>query len=76
MGVIRTDKWLLDWYDEPIKICEQLKTNLMVFTPFEIYQYFTLHGMYRRTLQEGNERIRNLQKNKVWEKEKQQIGVT
>jgi uncharacterized protein YjaZ len=66
MGVIRTDKWLLDSYHKPIEICEKLKGHFDGALAFEIYDHLTLHGMYH-PLRNGNEVVNKLQKNKVWE---------
>jgi uncharacterized protein YjaZ len=66
MGVIRTDKWLLDSYHKPIEICEKLKGHFDGALAFEIYDHLILHGMYH-PLRNGNEVVNKLQKNKVWE---------
>ncbi|MFB4165319.1 DUF2268 domain-containing protein [Alteribacillus sp. JSM 102045] len=79
MGVIRTDKWLIDWYDKPIKICEQVKAYFHNVKPLEIYEYFILHGMYRPPFKKENEWVKKLQNNKVWDvvtKEKQYLEET
>lgn len=75
MSVIRTDKWLVDLYQQPIKLCEKLKDYFEGAQAYEIYDYLTLHGMYR-PLKNGTEQVRKLQDNKVWEivqDEKQQL---
>lgn len=66
MSVIRTDKWLVDFYEQPIKICEKIKEYFDGAQAYEIYDYLTLHGMYR-PFKNGNEQVRKLQENKVWE---------
>ena len=66
MGVIRTDKWLHDSYHKPIEICEKLKVHFEGALAFEIYDYLILHGMYQ-PLMDGNEVVKKLQKNKVWD---------
>ncbi|WP_312473148.1 DUF2268 domain-containing protein [Neobacillus sp.] len=66
MGVIRTDEWLHDSYHEPIEICEKLKVHFKGALASEIYEYLTLHGMYH-PLRNGNEEVKKLQINKVWE---------
>jgi uncharacterized protein YjaZ len=66
MGVIRTDKWLHDSYHKPIEICEQLTVHFEGAPAYEIYDYLTLHGMYH-PYGNGNEVVKKLQKNKVWE---------
>jgi uncharacterized protein YjaZ len=75
MSVIRTDKWLVDLYEQPIRICEKIKDYFDGAQAYEIYHYLTLHGMYRPS-KNGNEHVRKLQENKVWEiikNEKQQL---
>ncbi|NRD78422.1 DUF2268 domain-containing protein [Bacillus sp. BRMEA1] len=47
MGIIRTDKWLRDDFDRPIKICEKLKTYFKGQTATEIYTQLLKFGMYR-----------------------------
>lgn len=66
MGVIRTDKWLLNLYHKPIEICEKLKGHFDGALALEIYDHLTLHGMYH-PLRNGNEVVNKLQKKKVWE---------
>lgn len=66
MGVIRTDKWLHDSYHKPIEICEKLTVHFEGAHASEIYDYLTLHGMYH-PFGNGNEVVKELQKNKVWE---------
>jgi len=66
MSVIRTDEWLVDLYDQPIKMCEKIKRYFDGAEAYEIYDYLTLHGMYR-PFGNGNEQVRKLQENKVWE---------
>ena len=66
MSVIRTDKWLVDLYEQPIRICEKLKEYFDGAQAYEIYDYLTLHGMYS-PLKNGNEQVRKLQENNVWE---------
>ncbi len=66
MSVIRTDKWLVDLYEQPIKICEKMKEYFEGAQAYEIYDYLSLHGMYH-PLKNGAEQVRRLQENKVWE---------
>jgi len=66
MSVIRTDKWLLDLYDQPLAICEKIQMYFDGAQAYEIYDYLTLHGMYR-PFKNGNEQVRKLQENKVWD---------
>ncbi|KGK92057.1 Zn-dependent protease [Desulfosporosinus sp. HMP52] len=65
MSVIRTDKWLIDLYEQPIEICENLKQYFEGAQAYEIYDYLTQHGMYR-SFKNGKELARNLMENNVW----------
>ncbi|WP_018664859.1 DUF2268 domain-containing protein [Heyndrickxia acidiproducens] len=66
MGVIETDKWLLQLYNRPIAICEKLKALFKGARASEIYDYLIYHGMY----QPGNNGagiVEKLQSRHVWE---------
>lgn len=65
MSVIDTDKWLLEAYDQPIKICENLRELFGGASASEIYDYLLQYGMYDPLTVEKN-RILKLQKNNVW----------
>jgi len=66
MSVIRTDKWLMVLYEQPIKLCEKIKDYFDGAQAYEIYDYLHLHGMYR-PFKNGIEQVTKLQENKVWE---------
>lgn len=66
MTVMRTDKWLLDLYDQPEKVCENLTDHFDDASASEIYQYLTFHGMYH-PLKNGDEMIERLIKKRAWE---------
>lgn len=66
MSVIRTDKWLIELYNNPIKICEKMKKYFDDALASEIYQYLIQHGMYR-PYHNGIEQVKKLLKNEVWE---------
>lgn len=75
MTVIRTDLWLVDLYRQPLEICERLKAYFEDAQAYEIYDYLSLHGMYR-PLAQGSEEVRKLQEKRVWaivEDEKEQL---
>ncbi|AXI08883.1 Zn-dependent protease [Oceanobacillus zhaokaii] len=65
MSVIRTDKWLLDAYDNPVEMCERLTPYFEDASAYEIYQYLTVNGMYR-PIKNGLEQVEDLQNNGVW----------
>jgi len=66
LGVISTDKWLLDHYDDPIKICKKLEGLFPGADDAEIYHHLMVNGMYQTPLKNGKQLIRYLQKKKVW----------
>jgi len=51
MSVIRTDLWLEQYYDQPIKIADKLKSYFNnAIDSKEIHQHLVHHGMYRKKL--------------------------
>jgi len=66
MSVIRTDQWLEELYEEPIKMCEKIKMYFDGAQAYEIYDYLTQHGMYH-PFKNGNEQVSKLRENRVWE---------
>ena len=65
MSVIQTDKWLCKYYEEPIKVCENLLPYFEDVTARELYDYLGSHGMYRPT-KNGKETVTLLQKKNIW----------
>jgi uncharacterized protein YjaZ len=65
MSVIETDKWLLEAYDQPVEICENLRGLFDGVCASEIYDYLLQYGMYY-PLTNGKNRILKLQNNDVW----------
>lgn len=74
MGVIRTDKWLLKFYDQPLKLCEKIEAQFSGAAPSKIYRYLTRHGMYQPE-KNGEEKVLRLQENKVWEMVQEELQV-
>lgn len=66
MSVVNTEKWLLDSWNNPIKICENLKKHFKGVSASEIYRHMVRHGMYHRPLKNGNDLIKTLMKNNFW----------
>ncbi|WP_164669280.1 DUF2268 domain-containing protein [Virgibacillus doumboii] len=66
MTVIRTDKWLLDLYDNPINLCKKLKAQFFGVQAYEIHNHLAMYGMYRHPVRNGKDLIKKLQKNNVW----------
>lgn len=76
MSVIRTDEWLLNSYKKPLEICEKITDYFNGVSAAEIYDYLTLHGMYRQPVKNDRAFLTSLQKNNVWkmvEQEEQQL---
>ncbi|GGK04608.1 hypothetical protein GCM10007063_28660 [Lentibacillus kapialis] len=68
MRVIRTDKWLLNAYEQPLKLCEKLKKRFNEnISAEELHQHFIMHGMYRQPLKHGKKLIQKLQKRNIWQ---------
>ncbi len=66
MSVMRTDRWLSDLYDDPVKICEKIKIHFDGASASEIYDYLTFHGMYTPQ-KTGSFAVKKLKENKVWD---------
>jgi uncharacterized protein YjaZ len=49
MSVIRTDKWLEEDIDQPVRICEKLETNFKGQDAVDIYRILIKFGMYKPT---------------------------
>ncbi|HLS10490.1 DUF2268 domain-containing protein [Lentibacillus sp.] len=68
MSVIRTDKWLLDHYDEPLELCTKLKSQFDEdVSAAEIHRHLAMHGMFHEPLRDGHECIKTLQKRRIWQ---------
>lgn len=66
MGVIRTDKWLEEEFDRPLKICEKLLPAFKGQSASKIYNQLTDFGMYRAA-RRTKEIFNSLRENGVWE---------
>jgi uncharacterized protein YjaZ len=62
MGVIRTDHWLEEEFEYPVKICEKLKPNFKGETANKIYNQLMKFGMYRPSRTARNSLNRMLEK--------------
>ena len=67
MGVIRTDKWLLEFYKDPIELCKNLTKYFYGVNEEDIYIHLVAHGMYRYPKKSGTELVQSFKKNNVWE---------
>jgi len=67
MSVIQTNKWLLEYYEEPIKLCEKLTGMFDNIAASHIYHYLIQHGMYQRPTKQGMKQVKQLINHEVWE---------
>lgn len=67
MGIMETDEWLLDSYDDPVSICERLKPYFKDSSPQDIHYYLTNNGMYHRPSGENKDIVDKMYNNHVWE---------
>ncbi|WP_040204531.1 DUF2268 domain-containing protein [Neobacillus jeddahensis] len=66
MGVIRTDRWLDEEFDKPIKICEKLRPYFKGQSANEIYHELLNFGMYRPS-RSSRKNVQMMLEKKVWE---------
>ncbi|QKY68846.1 DUF2268 domain-containing protein [Lentibacillus sp. CBA3610] len=67
MSVVRTDKWLLDTYDNPVELCKKLKSYFDEnVSASDIHQHMVMHGMYHQPRENGTKLIKALQKRNIW----------
>ena len=70
MGIVRTDQWLAEEFDRPVKICEKLEPFFKKQTPKEIYNQLINFGMYRPS-RSANIIFNRLKEQKAWDKVEQ-----
>ncbi|WHY02096.1 DUF2268 domain-containing protein [Neobacillus sp. DY30] len=66
MGIIRTDKWLEEDFDSPIKICEKLLPVFKGQSASKVYNQLTNYGMYRAS-QRTKEIFKTMKEKRIWE---------
>ncbi|AIF43142.1 DUF2268 domain-containing protein [Virgibacillus sp. SK37] len=66
MGVVQTDKWLREYYKEPLTLCEKLTNLFDNANAEEIYHHLSAYGMYTTPLPDGEKLIKRLQEKGVW----------
>lgn len=66
MGVIRTDKWMIDSYDDPINLCKRLRPLFNYEDASSIHEFLIQHGMYRNPEDDGLSKINDFQKREIW----------
>lgn len=64
MGIVETNKWLRENFDDPLEICQKILQEERLQVK-EFYRYLLKFGMYRPNKQ-SLETFEFLQKNKVW----------
>ncbi|MFE8696364.1 DUF2268 domain-containing protein [Cytobacillus sp. FJAT-53684] len=47
MGVVRTDKWLDEEFEKPMRICQKFMESFLEDNPDKIYNYLRTFGMYK-----------------------------
>lgn len=67
MSVIKTDKWLLDAYDDPTRLCEKFVKYFDDASASEIHHHLTRYGMYHRPQKGGTALVKKLQHKKIWQ---------
>lgn len=65
MGVIATDAWLEEEYDQPARLCKRAKPDVKDSQNF--YRYLCQFGMYQKN-DDIKQLIMDLKKNEVWKK--------
>jgi len=70
MGIIRTDQWLKEEFDRPVKICEKLLPHFKGMEQNDIYNQLLKYGMYRPSRATKNN-FELMIKEKAWEKVEQ-----
>ena len=76
MPVIKTNEWLRDFYQDPLKLCKKLQLFLPGISEGEIFDYFRLHGMYYKAVKSPSSLVETMISNDIWtivEKEQQAL---
>ena len=67
MSIIGTDKWLMNLYDQPLKLAHKLKPFFEEGTTSEdIYQHLMMNGMYR-PVRSGIGTVEKMKEKGVWD---------
>ncbi|WP_394235426.1 DUF2268 domain-containing protein [Niallia oryzisoli] len=67
MGIERTDKWLDEYFNDPLRICRQMRSSFKDKGESELYRYLLTFGMYRPSRM-TNEIFHELKKSDSWTK--------
>jgi uncharacterized protein YjaZ len=67
MPVIRTDQWLDEWHDNPIRLCQHLTSYFPNASARDIYLYLVRYGMYQPSKNIG-EMIKQMKQKNIWER--------
>lgn len=65
MTVIRTDEWLMEHYEQPLKICKKLKSLFPNASEDEIHHHLIQFGMYEKA-DRGKEGIEQWKQMNAW----------
>lgn len=66
MAVIKTDEWLLKFYDDPVSLCDHLITYFDHVSAQDIYSHLTTHGMYLNTQYKRADQLQILKDKTAW----------
>jgi uncharacterized protein YjaZ len=67
LGVVNTKKWLSEYGDSPIKLCEKLVKYFNGNSKKEIYEYLYMFGMYKPSMFSKNDQVKQLTESNYWQ---------
>lgn len=67
MTVIRTDKWLLKSFDDPLSLCDHLISYFNQAPAQDIYAHLTAHGMYHNAQYKRDDQLPILKDKTAWD---------
>ncbi|MBM6618293.1 DUF2268 domain-containing protein [Bacillus suaedaesalsae] len=66
MSIIQTDRWLKEYGDQPVKLCENLITYFKKGKAVDIYQHLASFGMYKPSIFTRKDEIQQFIKANHW----------
>jgi uncharacterized protein YjaZ len=66
MGIIRTDEWLEEEFENPMEICKKLQPYFKGQSPRRIYSQLVQFGMYQPT-RAARHNLKKMKEQKVWD---------
>ncbi|AEH48934.1 DUF2268 domain-containing protein [Parageobacillus thermoglucosidasius] len=67
MPVIRTDRWLGEWHDDPVRLCRHLVLYFPDANERDIYFHLVRYGMYKPS-KNMKETIKQMKQKNIWER--------